>query len=259
MKQRRNLFIALCLAGLLGGCASAQRAPIAADPLEGFNRALFSVHEGIDRGALKPLAQGYDAAVPLPAKMSIGNFFGNFRGVAQSGNAFLQGKGAEGANGLARLFINSTIGIFGLFDVASEMGLYEGEEDFGQTLAVWGVPSGPYLFVPLLGPNTGRDLAGWGVDQYVNPLWHQVDEQTALRNSLLGVSAVHLRATLLPADQLIEEAALDKYAYIRAAYLQRRAALARDGKPGAAEDEENVPVYEPAVEPTAAPATLPAE
>ncbi|MDR3054385.1 MAG: VacJ family lipoprotein [Zoogloeaceae bacterium] len=255
MKQNRNLLVALCAAVLLGGCASnAQRAPIAADPLEGVNRALFSVHEGIDKVALKPLAQGYDAAVPLPAKMGIGNFFGNFRGIARSGNAFLQGKGEEGMNGLARLFINSTVGIFGLFDVASEMGLYEGEEDFGQTLAVWGVPSGPYLFVPLLGPNTGRDLAGWGVDQYVNPLGHQVDDQPALRNSLVGVSAVHLRATLLPTDQLIEEASLDKYAYIRAAYLQRRASMVRDGKPGAAEDEENVPVYEPETTPAATPA-----
>ncbi|MDR1889176.1 MAG: VacJ family lipoprotein [Zoogloeaceae bacterium] len=247
MKPNQSLFfIALCAAALLGGCAStSQRAPIAADPFEGFNRAMFNVHEGIDKVALKPLAQGYEAAVPLPAKMSVGNFFGNFRNLVRGSNAFLQGKGEEGMTGLARIFINSTVGIFGLFDVASEMDLDEGEEDFGQTLAIWGVPAGPYLFVPLLGPNTTRDLAGWGVDQYANPLWHQVDDQPALRNSLAGVNVIHLRAGMLPADRLLEEAALDKYAYIRAAYLQRRASLVRDGRLGAAEDEDNVPVYEP--------------
>jgi phospholipid-binding lipoprotein MlaA len=245
MKRTLNLFIALCALALLGGCAStSQRAPIAADPFEGFNRAMFSVHEGIDKVALKPLAQGYDAAMPLPAKIGVGNFFNNVRDLSRGGNALLQGKGKEGATGLARLVINSTVGLLGLFDVASEMGLEVGDEDFGQTLAVWGAPAGPYLFVPLLGPNTTRDLIGRGVDQYANPFQHQINKRVALRNSLAATNAIHTRARLLPTDRLVEEAALDKYAYIRAAYLQQRASMAHN-KLGAAEDEDNVPVYEP--------------
>ncbi|MDR3324054.1 MAG: VacJ family lipoprotein [Zoogloeaceae bacterium] len=201
------------------------------DPLEGFNRSMFAVHEGIDHAVMKPLAQGYDAAVPLPAKMSVGNFYSNLWEVSRSGNAFLQGKGSNGLTGLGRLLINSTVGIFGLFDVASELGLEEGNEDFGQTLAVWGVPDGPYLFLPVLGPNNARDLVGWGVDQYTYPLWQQVEDKPVLRNSLGVLSFVKTRANLLPVDTVIDEAALDRYAYIRSAYQQRRAALINDGVP----------------------------
>jgi phospholipid-binding lipoprotein MlaA len=239
MSTNRTIFAFCALALLLlSGCAT-QRAPVAKDPLEGFNRAMFAVHEGVDKAALKPLARGYDAALPLPVKMSVGNFFGNFRDIGQSGNAFLQGKGNEGMTGLARFFLNSTVGIFGLFDVASEMELMEGDEDFGQTLAVWGVPSGPYLFLPLVGPSGGRDIVGWGVDQYIYPLWRHADGHPALRNSLLGLNAMQYRASLLPADHVLEEASLDKYAYLRAAYLQRRAAQIRDGA-SAPRDEEDL-------------------
>jgi phospholipid-binding lipoprotein MlaA len=209
------------------------------DPLEGFNRSMFAINERIDGAVMKPLAQGYDAAVPLPAKSSINNFYDNLRDINRSGNAFLQGKAAEGFTGLGRLIINSTVGIFGLFDVASEVGLAQGEEDFGQTLAVWGVPSGPYLFLPLVGPNTTRDFAGFGIDQYASPLWHQVNDHSALRNSMVGLNAVKIRANMLPLDRIVDEAALDKYAYIRAAFLQRRAAMVRDGNPPNDSDDDN--------------------
>ncbi|MDR1647969.1 MAG: VacJ family lipoprotein [Zoogloeaceae bacterium] len=198
------------------------------DPLEGFNRAMFAVNEGIDQVALKPAAQAYEAVVPLPARVGVANFYDNIWDVNRSGNAFLQGKPREGLTGLARLLINSTIGIFGLFDVASELELEEGDEDFGQTLAVWGVPDGPYLFLPFVGPSNPRDLAGWGVDQATYPLWAHVEDRPALRNSLVVLGAVRGRAALLPADTVISDASFDKYTYIRSAALQRRAAQIRD-------------------------------
>ncbi|MDR2164773.1 MAG: VacJ family lipoprotein [Zoogloeaceae bacterium] len=198
------------------------------DPLEGFNRAMFAVHEGIDLALLKPAAQGYEAVVPLPARVGISNFYDNLWEISRSGNAFLQGKGQKGLTSLGRLLVNSTVGIFGLFDVAGKMGLEEGDEDFDQTLAVWGVPGGPYIFLPLIGPSTMRGLAGWSLDQAAYPLWAQVNDHPALRNGLVVLNVVKMRAALLPADQVIEDAAFDKYTYIRSAYLQRRAAQIRD-------------------------------
>ncbi|MDR3157950.1 MAG: VacJ family lipoprotein [Zoogloeaceae bacterium] len=226
MKSVHFLCAIASLTLLTGGCASqAQRAPIAADPFEGFNRAMFSVHREVDSVVMKPLAKGYDRAAPLPAKASIGNFFDNLRDLGRGGNALLQGKGEAGATGLARLLVNSTLGIFGLFDVASEMGLEAGNESFAQTLTQWGAPSGPYLFLPLLGPSTPRDLAGWAVDQGVYPLWRHVDDHPALRNSLAATNLAHQRALLLPLDRMLDEASLDPYAYLRDAYLQRRIAV----------------------------------
>jgi len=128
------------------------------------------------------------------------------------------------------LLINSTVGIFGLFDVASELGLDKHEEDFGQTMAVWGVRDGGYLFWPVIGPRTVRDTVGFGVDAYADPVRH-VHNQVATRNSLVALRAVDVRASLLPADKVVEEAALDKYSYIRDAYLQRRNNQIYDGRP----------------------------
>ena len=236
MKSIHLLGVMASLALLTGGCASqAQRAPVAADPYEGFNRAMFSVHRKVDSAVIKPLAKGYDRAVPLPAKVSVGNFFDNLRDLGRSGNAFLQGKGEAGATGMARLVVNSTLGIFGLFDVASEMGLEAGNENFAQTLAHWGAPPGPYLFVPLMGPNTPRDLVGWSVDQGLYPLWHHVEDQPALRNSLAAANLLQRRALLLPLDRLLDEASLDPYAYLRDAYLQSRVAATDDDDPASDE------------------------
>lgn len=216
------------VAACLAACSST-RAPTPADPMEGFNRAMFSVHEGVDKAVLKPVATGYENAVPLPARMSVHNVFDNLWEVSRGSNAVLQGKPQEGLNEFGRLLINSTLGIFGLFDVASEMGFDTGDEDLGQTLAVWGVPDGPYIFLPLIGPNTSRDLVGWGVEQYFYPVNHNVND-IPVRNSLIALRAVDTRAGLLPTDKVIDEAALDKYAYVRAAYLQHRAAQVHDGR-----------------------------
>ena len=227
-KIRRVLGVALTAAfiGGLTGCASTANNP--KDPYEGFNRAMFSVNEGIDVVA-KPLAQGYDAAAPLPVKAGIGNFFGNIYDVWTAVNNLLQGKGGDAMSDLGRVLINTTVGIGGVFDVASEMGLEKHAEDFGQTLAVWGVPEGDYLYWPLIGPCTTRDTFGWLVDTAADPVW-RVDD-VALRNSLVGVRFIDLRASLLPTDKVVEQAAFDKYNYIRDAYLQNRRSAVRDGNP----------------------------
>ena len=227
-KIRRVLGVALTAAfiGGLTGCASTANNP--KDPYEGFNRAMFSVNEGIDVVA-KPIAQGYDAAAPLPVKAGIGNFFGNIYDVWTAVNNLLQGKGGDAMSDLGRVLINTTVGIGGVFDVASEMGLEKHAEDFGQTLAVWGVPEGDYLYWPLIGPRTTRDTFGWLVDAAADPVW-RVDD-VALRNSLVGVHFIDLRASLLPTDKVVEQAAFDKYNYIRDAYLQNRRSAVRDGNP----------------------------
>lgn len=227
-KIRRVLGVALTAAfiGGLTGCASTANNP--KDPYEGFNRAMFSVNEGIDVVA-KPIAQGYDAAAPLPVKAGIGNFFGNIYDVWTAVNNLLQGKGGDAMSDLGRVLINTTVGIGGVFDVASEMGLEKHAEDFGQTLAVWGVPEGDYLYWPLIGPRTTRDTFGWLVDTAADPVW-RVDD-VALRNSLVGVLFIDLRASLLPTDKVVEQAAFDKYNYIRDAYLQNRRSAVRDGNP----------------------------
>lgn len=204
------------------------------DPYEGFNRAMFTVNEGLDT-VVKPVARAYDAAVPLPAKAGVGNFFGNAGDLWIGVNSALQGKFSDAGIDLARLAINSTIGIFGLFDVASELGLEKHDEDFGQTLAVWGVGNGAYFFWPVIGPRTLRDTGGWAVDffaadpvTYVRPY--------GVRNSAVALRFVDVRASLLPADKVVEEAALDKYAYIRDAYLQRRRNQIYDGRPPRLDD-----------------------
>lgn len=204
------------------------------DPYEGFNRAMFSVNEVIDTYAAKPAAQVYDHAVPLPAKVGVGNFFGNVADFWIGINSALQGKFGDAGSDLGRLLVNSTIGIFGLFDVASELGLEKHDEDFGQTLAVWGVGDGPYLFWPIIGPRTMRDTVGWGIDSYVDPILNL--DPISSRNSLTALRFVDLRASLLPADKVVEEAAFDKYNYIRDAYLQRRRNQIFDGRPPRIDD-----------------------
>ena len=203
--------------GALAGCASVPENP--KDPYEGFNRAMFSVNEGMDK-VIKPIAQGYDAAAPLPVKSGIGNFFGNLGDIWIGINNLLQGNGSEGLSDLGRFVINTTIGIGGVFDIASEMDVEKHSADFGQTLGVWGVSEGPFFYWPILGPRTTRDTFGGVLDFYANPVWHV--EDVPLRNSLTATRFVDTRASLFPAEKVIEQAAFDKYDYIRDAYLQNR-------------------------------------
>ena len=209
----------------LTGCATTANNP--KDPYEGFNRAMFKVNEGIDV-VVKPVAQGYDAAAPLPVKAGVGNFFGNIADVWTSINNFLQGKGEQGLSDVGRVLINTTVGIGGVFDIASEVGLEKHSEDFGQTLGKWGVDDGPYFYWPIIGPRTTRDTFGWVVDTNVDPVWHV--RNVPVRNSLVGLRFIDTRASLLAADKVVEQAAFDKYDYIRDAYLQNRRSEINDGK-----------------------------
>ncbi len=231
---RLNLACLLAASSLALSSGSAKAEENPRDPYEGFNRTMFVVNEALDKYAAKPVAQAYDATVPLPVKAGVGNFFGNAGELWSAGNSALQGKFGDAGMGVARLLLNSTVGIFGLFDVASELGMDRYDEDFGQTLAVWGVPDGGYLFLPALGPRTLRDAAGWAVDSQLDPVAHV--DPVAVRNSLRGLRFVDVRTSLLPADRVIEDAALDKYAYIRDAYLQRRRSQIYDGRPPRLDD-----------------------
>jgi phospholipid-binding lipoprotein MlaA len=226
----RRALGALMVAGALGVSGPAAAGDNPHDPYEGFNRAMFAVNEGLDMVLFKPIAQGYDAAVPLPAQAGISSFFGNLLEIQNALNNLLQGKGGDAAIDLGRLLVNSTVGIFGLFDVASELGLEHHREDFGQTLAVWGWADSDFLFWPALGPRTVRDTGGWVVDIYTDPTWATKYKSVATRNSLVALRFVDIRASLLPTDKLVDEASLDKYAYVRDGYLQRRRNLIYDGR-----------------------------
>jgi phospholipid-binding lipoprotein MlaA len=222
-----------CLFGALAasGCASMNPK----DPLEGFNRGVFAFNEVADKAIIKPVAQGYDKAVPLPGKVVVSNLFSNLTEPLVALNNLLQGKPGQAFSDVGRFLINSTVGILGAFDIATEMGIDRHEEDFGQTFGRWGVGEGAYVVWPIIGPRTLRDTVGFLADGYVDPVWNLGD--VPVRNSLAGLRFVNQRAQLLPLDKTLEEAATDKYAYVRDAYLQRRRSLIRDGKPQRESDE----------------------
>lgn len=195
------------------------------DPLEGINRPLFVINDVLDRGVLKPAAQGYDYVLPTPAKAGIANFFSNLIEVNRFVNAVLQGRVAGATRTAGRFALNSTIGMFGLFDVATRMGIQRERADFGQTLAVWGFPEGPYLMVPLLGPRTTRSGVGSVFDTLAS-VPAQVND-VPVRNSLFFTELVSVRAQLLEADQLISG---DRYIFVRDAYLQQRRSFISGGE-----------------------------
>ncbi|HEX8989122.1 MAG TPA: VacJ family lipoprotein [Rhodocyclaceae bacterium] len=222
----KNIALVAAAAGLLGGCATSGNPK---DPIEGFNRAMFSFNEGLDKAIIKPVAQGYDYVAPQPVKTGVTNFFANLADVFIAVNNLLQGKVPEAASDAGRFAVNTTVGILGFMDVASDMGLEKHDEDFGQTFGRWGVGPGPYVVIPFFGPRDARDTVGLVLDVKTDPVANY--SHVATRNTLLAVRVENDRANLLPADKVIEEAALDKYSYIRDGYLQRRRNLVYDGNP----------------------------
>lgn len=218
--------LAVATALLLGGCATAGNPR---DPAEGFNRAMFAINDGIDKVVTKPIAQSYEAALPSPLRTGVANFFGNLDDVFIAVNNLLQGKLPEALSDVGRVLINSTVGLLGVIDVASDAGLEKHDEDFGQTFGRWGVGDGPYLVLPLFGPRTVRDTFGLILDVKTDPVsqFHDVPP----RNSMTATRGISERARLLSADKIVEEAALDRYSYIRDAYLQRRRSKIFDGNP----------------------------
>ena len=227
---------------VVSGCASlpdgASRDP--RDPWEGYNRSMFRFNEAVDTAVLKPVATAYRDVVPQPVRTGVGNFFGNLSDAWSFVNNVLQAKPEGAMSSFWRVVINSTMGLGGVLDPATEMRLERRREDFGQTLGRWGVPDGPYFVLPVLGPSTVRDSAALPVDSYGSPIGHVSD--VAVRNSLYGVQAVNTRANVLGATELLESAALDPYTFQRDAYLQKRRNDIHDGNPP--EDEERYDLEE---------------
>lgn len=234
---------------LLQGCATGPQAN-PADPLEPFNRSVYSFNEGLDRAVLKPVATAYQNITPAPVRTGVTSFFENISDVWSFVNNVLQAKPAEAMDSLFRVTTNTLWGLGGIFDVASELKIPKHKEDFGQTLGTWGLKSGPYVVLPLFGPSSVRDSAGLVVDAQGN-LLSQVDN-VPVRNSLTGLRLVDTRASLLSAGDLLDQAALDKYAFTRDAYLQRRQSLIGGNGNERIEPEERFDL------PEAAPAGAPA-
>jgi phospholipid-binding lipoprotein MlaA len=218
-----------------GGAADATTANEASryddrDPLEGMNRAIYVFNDKLDRYIMKPVAKGYRFITPSFVRRGIANFFSNLYDPANMAHNFLQGKFAEGTSDLGRFFFNSTIGVFGLFDVASHMGLEKHDEDLGQTLGVWGVGEGPYLVLPVLGPSTLRDGTARVPDTYLYPPTY-MEQRSAAGKLMLG-EVVSRREQLLDASDILDQAAgEDPYTFVREAFRQRRQNQIYDGNP----------------------------
>lgn len=239
---------ALLAASLIAGCATTNNPQ---DPHEGFNRAMFSFNETVDKVALKPAATVYQTILPEFVQNIIGNFFGNIGDVWIAVNNLMQGKVEDGLSDVSRVLINSSVGLGGLFDIASEAGLPKHNEDFGQTLGRWGVKSGSYLVLPFFGSSTVRDTVALPVDLFADPLAYK--HPVHVRNWAYGLRLVDRRASALKAGDMLEEAALDKYEFVRDAYLQRRENQIHDNgasqsKPNYDEDEDEDTTDEPSPE-----------
>jgi phospholipid-binding lipoprotein MlaA len=225
-----HLLLSILLLALAGGCATTQ----APDPLEPLNRKVFALNEGIDKVVLKPAATAYTAVVPGPVRGGVSNFFANSQDLWSAANLLLQGQGAEGAREVARFGTNSVVGVFGVFDVATRFGLDRYGETFGSTLEAWGIAPGAYIVWPLFGPSTARDSIGIPVDILANPLtWISI---VPLRNEITIGRFVDQRAKALPLTKMIDDVALDKYLYVRDAYLQRHDRRVRDDESGIGAD-----------------------
>lgn len=250
-KLLSGVALASVLAGL-GGCASlAERNP--ADPFEPFNREVTKFNEGVDQMLLKPVATAYRNAVPPLVRTGVSNFFGNLGDVWSAVNSALQLKIPNAFENLMRVHVNTLFGLGGIIDVASEVNIERHREDFGQTLGRYGVPAGPYIVLPFLGPSTLRDTLALPIDRRGDLVHYTSNEE--LRRVLYGVRLVDQRANLLRVGEVLSEAALDKYSFTRDAYLQRRRAEVGRNRPDENEgqtpkaDEQAAPARQRASEP----------
>lgn len=225
----RAMLAAVLGALLLVGCASTSGiGSDPRDPFERYNRGMFEFNDALDRTIIKPLASRYIEYLPDFVRTGVNNFFGNLGDVWTAVNNYLQAKPVHGTQDVARVIFNTTFGLAGLIDFATPMGLPKHEEDFGQTLAVWGVQSGPYLVLPIFGSSTVRDGLAKPVDIYADPLNQFGGEP--FRNGARVLRVVDTRAELLGATSLLEDVAFDRYQFLRDAYLQRRQWRIRDGE-----------------------------
>ncbi|MDH3639948.1 MAG: VacJ family lipoprotein [Gammaproteobacteria bacterium] len=248
-QNKSRLLVAVLLIGALAasGCAGHRKLvspdadttlvddPPVNDPLEGFNRRMFDFNDFLDRKLLRPAAQGYRNVVPTPVRRGIGNFFRNLLEPTNVINNLLQGKPEQAVSDLWRFIMNSTIGVIGFRDVATAMGLERHQEDFGQTFAVWGFGSGPYLVLPFLGPSNVRDGLGL-IPYYVYTDPRLIVEDTITEVALISVNVVDTRAQLLSTSRVLE-LQLDPYVFTREAVRQRRLDLIHDGNPPLPDNE----------------------
>lgn len=226
--------LVLCVL-VLSGCASVSN-PDVRDPWESWNRGVFGFNDAVDRGLLQPVATGYQKVTPTLVQKGVGNFFNNLTDIWSVVNNALTLRPRETGDSIGRVLVNTTVGLLGVVDVASDLGIERHTADFGLTLARWGVGNGPYMVLPLLGPSTLRDTAGLPVDNWGNPINQFGDEST--RTGMTVLKVIDTRAQLLGAGRVMDGAALDKYTFMRDAYLQRRRNQVYDGNPP---DEDSVP------------------
>ena len=222
-------FALVIVAGVmtLSGCASFRTAT-SGDPIEPINRGIYSFNNTFDHYLLKPIAKGYDFVLPTVVKTGVSNVFQNMSDAQSLISDALQLKGTKFGDDLGRVMLNTTFGIGGIFDLATPMGIERGNEDIGQTLGYWGIGAGPYLVIPFLGPSSLRDAVGRFGDSQINPVGRL--SSVPIRISLTGLGVVDARVGLFPAEDLLNQASLDKYTFLRSAYLQRRQSLVLDGK-----------------------------
>ncbi|MCU7917911.1 MAG: VacJ family lipoprotein [Candidatus Thiodiazotropha sp. (ex Epidulcina cf. delphinae)] len=229
----KRIAVTSLLLSLLLGCASVEsRHP--ADPLEAINRSMDQFNQDFDQAVGKPVAKGYRFVTPSAVDLGVSNFFSNLADIPSAANNLLQLKPGRALSDIGRVCINSTIGLFGLFDVASDMGLPNYKEDMGQTLGYWGMGDTPYFVIPFLGPATLRDLLGRVGDTLINPISYP---SQSIYLSLTALQYIDIRADLLEAGDVLDEAAVDRYSFVREFYLQRRDSQIKNG-PNHMEDDE---------------------
>ena len=235
-------YVLLCMAAMLVGCASipAGVEPSPHDPWESFNRSVFEFNEGLDAYLLKPVVAGYRFVLPEFVREGIYNFFSNYGDIYNVAYNLLQGKPGYAFNDLMRVVVNTTMGLGGFIDLATPGGLEKHKEDWGQTLGVWGVPAGPYVVLPFFGPSNLRDTFGTVADLESDYLFRLLPN-VALRNSITGLRVVNARNTYYEAGDLLDGAAIDKYSFMRDAYIQRREYQINEGRD---DEEPQMPVYE---------------
>ena len=231
--RKLRVVLAISCLSLLQACATVTH-PDPADPWEGMNRGILSFNDEVDKYVLKPVAKGYQWVTPEFADIGISNFFSNLKDIGVSVNDFLQAKPKQGSMDAARFVVNTTAGIAGFVDVATMIDLPKHEEDFAQTLAVWGVPRGPYFVMPFYGPSSVRGVGGYLGDTALHPLTYTfLFANSAVSWGAVGLRAVEIvdvRADFLGAEAVASEAAMDRYIFFRSAYMQRRDYLINDGE-----------------------------
>lgn len=235
-------FLLIGMLAVLTGCATQEiKTPIAADPWEQSNRAVFKFNDSIDRAIFKPVAQAYAFVTPQPVRTCINNIFLNIGDIWAGVNSSLQGRHLDAINTFGRFMLNSTLGLGGCLDLASTTGAKRIPNDFGVTLGVWGISSGPYIVLPIIGGSTVRDGTGMIADAFVNQIGYgQAVHDIAVRNSIYGFEVVQRREALLDVTDMVDRTALDPYSFIRDAYLKRRSVQVN----GPLTEAENLPNYE---------------